>query len=53
MADVGPVGKIKISPPSTIYTVFVILATGFVLFGTLYMAWLNHTMLGTWFPTGP
>jgi len=53
MADMGPGGKIKVSPPNNIYTAWLIIATLFLLFGTVYLAVRSHELFGTWLPIGP
>jgi hypothetical protein len=49
----APVAKIKTTAPTNIYSVLVIVATLFLLFGTVYLAWRNNELYQQWIPLGP
>ncbi len=53
MADTGSAGRIKVSPPNSIYTVLVIVATLFMIVGTVFLAWKSNELFGNWLPIGP
>ncbi len=53
MADTGSAGRIKVSPPITIYTVLLIIATLFMILGTVILAWKSNMLFGDWMPFGP
>ena len=50
MADTSSSGRIKVSPPNSIYTVLVIVATLFVIMGTVILAYQSHELFGVWIP---
>ncbi len=53
MVDTGSAGRIKVSPPVTIYTVLLIIATLFMIAGTVFLAWKSNILFGDWMPIGP
>ncbi len=53
MADTSQPGKIRVSAPTSIYTVMVIVATLFMIVGTVFLAWKSNELFGNWLPTGP
>ena len=53
MSDAGPGSRIKVSPPNDIYTLLVIVATLFLLAGTIVLAMQSTKLFGTWLPLGP
>lgn len=52
MADTSSSGRIKVSPPNSIYTVLVIVATLFVIAGTVFLAYQSQKLFGGWIPKG-
>lgn len=52
MADTRQGSKINVSPPNNIYTMLAIIATLFLLFGTVYLAVKSNALFGTWLPSG-
>ena len=53
MADTGSCGRIQVRPPVTIYTVLLIIATLFMIAGTVFLAWKSNALFGDWMPFGP
>ncbi len=53
MADTASSPTIKVSPPITVYTVLLIVATLFMIIGTVVLAWKSSELFGTWLPFGP
>lgn len=52
MADTSSSSRIKVSPPNSIYTVLVIVATLFVILGTVFLAYQSQQLFGSWIPKG-
>ncbi|MCG3139051.1 MAG: hypothetical protein HJJLKODD_02929 [Phycisphaerae bacterium] len=52
MADISTGAKIRISPTSDIYTMLLIIATLFLLAGTVFLAMRNQELFGSWMPLG-
>lgn len=50
MADTSHPSKIKVNPPSTIYTGLLIIATLFLVLGTAILAWKSQQIFGNWLP---
>ncbi len=53
MAEPGVGGKNRIVPASDVYTSLLIIATVFMILGTVFLAWKSSVLFGTWLPTGP
>lgn len=53
MADPGSAGKIRVAAQNSIYTVLLIVATLFMLLGTVFIAWRSVELFGAWLPLGP
>lgn len=50
MVEAESGGKINISPANSIYTLLIIVATLFLLFGTVFLAWQSQELFGSWMP---
>ncbi len=50
MADTSQSRKIRVSPPSDIYTILLIVATLFAAVGTVWLAVMSNELFGNWLP---